>query len=846
MSYLETRLSKLGITLELNQVRLWQYNAATQQNELLPVPIFREHPKGFEIIVYTIGREMVTYKPSDTSDKGSRYSRNWSIIRHENPPVDPLTGKARKYSMPKGNGSYPFFPPALVDKYDAKTPIHTLFLTEGFTKAFKASMHGLDIIGLPSITHLKEKATGALHSDILALIKTCQVQRIVWLVDGDCLDLSRKALEDTPEGRKVDLRIRPASFFGSVSTFVKELDSFKTVEKWFYYIATDIIYANATFFADMAARPPRDEFKGIDDILCSFPERTGEIVNQALNVNGNSDWFYRYNVTWPTGMSRVWDLFQLGDATKFYQWHCERQSGIREEFVYGGTQYRYNADKCQCDILVPGDAAKYFRVGNDFYKWVIKTDAYGHQTKGYAGRLKGTIVDDHGKDFVKHIPRYEEFINIPSHTAYQPVIDGCFNIYHALKVKPAEEDCTLDDCPNIAAYIGHIFGNTLAKYKHPKTKKEITVSHFDMAMDYLQLLYLHPTQKLPIVCLVSRERNTGKTTFAHLLKLMFEGNAAIVTNEDLSDKFNDHWAKKLLCIVDETYVEKQLIVERLKSLSTARKMNMNAKNKDQVEIDVFLHFVLMSNNEENFLPIDSEEIRFWVHKVPVLKEDKVNMVELMEEEIPAFLNYLARRELVTQRESRMWFADGLLKTDALARVQQKAKPAVVKELQEELRERFFASGAATIQMTAMDIQQEFFAKRSFEKYYIRDLVELHFKAETYHQYRYKGKLHKTIDAAISAVYKDMGAAVGSDLEAQGFITKEPSGCKYKYPTWGNAQSLKPGEQGEKTIVWRSCNTGRPYTFYRENFLTPEEIAGSLTDEVKATQGPDDGSDDLPF
>lgn len=32
-------------------------------------------------------------------------------------------------------------------------------------------------------------------------------------------------------------------------------------------------------------------------------------------------------------------------------------------------------------------------------------------------------------------------------------------------------------------------------------------------MDYLQLLYLYPVQKLPILLLVSEERDTGKSTF---------------------------------------------------------------------------------------------------------------------------------------------------------------------------------------------------------------------------------------------------------------------------------------------------------------------------------------------
>ncbi len=76
--------------------------------------------------------------------------------RLEKPHVKP-DGSVMKYQMPKGQGSYPFFPPALVGKYDRKEKIQTLFLTEGYIKAFKGAMHGVDVVGVASITHLKNK-----------------------------------------------------------------------------------------------------------------------------------------------------------------------------------------------------------------------------------------------------------------------------------------------------------------------------------------------------------------------------------------------------------------------------------------------------------------------------------------------------------------------------------------------------------------------------------------------------------------------------------------------------------------------------------------------------------------
>ena len=69
-------------------------------------------------------------------------------------------------------------------------------------------------------------------------------------------------------------------------------------------------------------------------------------------------------------------------------------------------------------------------------------------------------------------------------------------------------------------------------------------------MDYLQLLYLQPIQKLPILLLVSEERNTGKSTFLNFLKALFQNNVTFNTNEDFRSQFNSDWAGKLLIVVD--------------------------------------------------------------------------------------------------------------------------------------------------------------------------------------------------------------------------------------------------------------------------------------------------------
>ncbi len=85
-------------------------------------------------------------------------------------------------------------------------------MVEGEFKYFKGSLVGLDIIGLPSIHGFYNgDVKGKLHEDIQELIITCQVKKVVLLVDADLLTVTWK--EDK------DLSLRPSSFYAAVKSF---------------------------------------------------------------------------------------------------------------------------------------------------------------------------------------------------------------------------------------------------------------------------------------------------------------------------------------------------------------------------------------------------------------------------------------------------------------------------------------------------------------------------------------------------------------------------------------------------------------------------------------------------
>jgi hypothetical protein len=789
-SYYEQRLAALGITAELNQVKLWRYNSESNSNELQPVPVFKSHPRGIEIVPYTITRNNIRIEK-----ESSRIKKDWSIIRLEKPIVKD-GGDILKYLMPKGHGSHPLYSPNILDAYESKTDIHTLVLTEGFFKCWKGFMAGLYIIGLPSITHMEDKEKKTIHPEIIQLIERCNVRHMIWLTDGDAVDISKDLETTDADGSKKlkDLYKRPNNFYHSIQKFNQLLYDFKSINKYWAYIDIyNIIQSNPNEFN-------REQLKGLDDLLCSLPDKQEQIVNDLMAVSKPGHYFNKFDITIHTG--RVREHFHLDNPTKFYQFHVERRPDLKgKDFVFHGTQYKFNDETGECDVVVPARAKDYFRVGDDYYKFIHKPNKYKQLEKIFKGRRKQTIIDDHSRDFVKHIPRFEEFCNVPDNTNFQQIIHNCFNVYSPLEYKPDDDPCTEEDCPSIIGFLHHVFGDRKVSFKHPKTGEKLEYSNFDLALDYIQVLYQYPAEKLPILCLVSKENKTGKTTLAKLIKLIFSANVAIVGNQDLAGDFNAHWATKLVVICDETKIDKQHVVEKVKSLSTADKITMNAKGKDHVELDCFIKFIFITNNEENFIYMNDEDIRYWIIKVPVLKQENPHIAKTFIEEIPAFLSFLNQRKIKTEQLGRMWFHEALLKTEAMKKVIEFSRSTVQKEIRQRIRDMFMDFGVNEIKMTRIAIHKEFFNGR-YEANYIEKVLKEEMKIDQYHK----------LDPENKDLY--------------GNPEKIYVNNRHSYPKWDEV--FKDGNK-HMTRVEVEGN-GRPYVFKREDFLTPDELTRYQVDE----------------
>ncbi len=288
----------------------------------------------------------------------------------------------------------------------------------------------------------------------------------------------------------------------------------------------------------------------------------------------------------------------------------------------------------------------YVRVGTQYYKRVKYPLTSGDDLEKLSPWNVETIVRDHGKTFVGEIPKYDGFCLIPDHINYKEVIKNHLNRYEPITHKPVPGDYS-----KINSFLQHIFEE-----------------QYEIALDYLAILYLHPIDKLPVLCLVSRERGTGKTTFLNLLKLIFGGNFTYNTNEDFRSQFNSHWSGKLIVAVDEVLLDKKEDSERIKNLSTAKSYKAESKGIDKQEVEILCKFILCSNNIDSFIYIEPGETRYWVRQVKTFPTENENLLEEMKGQIPAFLHFLIQRGIKLPKTSRMWFESKIIETPALKRL----------------------------------------------------------------------------------------------------------------------------------------------------------------------------------
>ncbi|WP_405371011.1 primase-helicase family protein [Nonlabens sp. Asnod2-A12] len=300
----------------------------------------------------------------------------------------------------------------------------------------------------------------------------------------------------------------------------------------------------------------------------------------------------------------------------------------------------------------------YLRIGTSYYRIVQIPTLNNELNEALLEWSINTIKLDHNSKYLHDIPKYLGKVCFPDHFNFQKDIHGFYNTYSPFKWKPEK-----GSCDSTIGFFKHIFGDQV-----------------EFGLDYFKLLYEKPTQNLPILCLVSRERSTGKTSFLKYLKEVFGYNMTYLDSHSMSGNFNLDWGNKLILACDEAFFDKAETVEKIKHLSTSNKNKIEAKGKEKYEVDFFGHFVLTSNRVDSFMKIDQEETRLWVRKLPVLKTEDVHFLKKVIEEIPAFLNFIIERKFASENKTRSWFTPEQIFTPALQALKNNSRDKVGNEI----------------------------------------------------------------------------------------------------------------------------------------------------------------------
>lgn len=765
-SFYQQRMQLLGVTEENNYLETYNPVAEHPAPKWTKTKLFAEDAEGNIVITYyNIDAELIMYD----SDAKTPQPRIYKTKRLQHPQGD------MKYKMPSGQGTFPWFHPSLVKKFKDGEKIEKLYLTEGVFKGFLATELGIPTIGLSSITHYRG-SDKLLHRDIRRLIERCQVEIIVILWDGDCLNISAKGLAVREEATT-----RPKGFFDAarnIRKLIKEMPFEKNRE------------VPAVYFMHVKGDSFPDKPKGLDDLLISArkvdearvvptpesgesiaPSKVDAVVHDCLNVAKAGGYFYKLNISNTT--DRLKKYFGLEDVEVFYHMHSEWLS--EKEFLYNGDLYYYNDSKSKLEIIAPGWAKNIRWIGDEFF--VEQLEPSGNSDRRVLRKYtRETLKDLHGKDFLKHLKHYSGFCNLPSHLNYEQVVEREGHQYYN-RYFPFPHVAEKGEYGLIIDFFKHIFSTK--EITHPISGVKIPA--WELGLDYIQLMLTNPVQALPVICLYSPENNTGKSTLGKLVQHIFGDNVIQISNSDLESDFNETYSDKLLAICEETLLERKRDVERIKALSTSDKILVNPKGQRQFTIDFFCKFWFFSNNRR-MIYVTRHDERFWIIKVSKSKVDNPNLLDQMKAQVPAFVSFLKNRNLVTQKESRMWFYPALIKTDTFEEVVTVNEPSDATELREGIEEMFLqlelqGESIPKIEMTLKEIKEEFFSPKSSTRW-LQEVIQDYLQVDL-----------KRNDQGDAVFERGAYKKVEFDPVTEEFTVKE--------------------------VKWR----GRPYVFERDKFIT---------------------------
>lgn len=178
------------------------------------------------------------------------------------------------------------------------------------------------------------------------------------------------------------------------------------------------------------------------------------------------------------------------------------------------------------------------------------------------------------------------------------------------------------DCRKTLDFLRHIFG-----------------VEYENGLQYIKALCQKNSDiKLPILSITSKENETGKTTFAKWLKIIFKEEMIFASNAMVASINNSSFITKRIICIDETFLDEKHVLKKVLEIYQHKIMLVN----DQKEICEFSfsgNFILLSNHINDDRLYDYENL--WTIFIPRRTDiTNNNLLKEMMEETTSFLLYL--------------------------------------------------------------------------------------------------------------------------------------------------------------------------------------------------------------
>ena len=329
---------------------------------------------------------------------------------------------------------------------------------------------------------------------------------------------------------------------------------------------------------------------------------------------------------------------------------------------------------------------------------------------------KEVLVRKYGNNVNQYYKDVLGFTFYPDNFKFQQVIFNRYNTFKEFKHKAIKGDWKA-----IETFLKHVFNE-----------------HYNMGLEYFWNLYLHPTQKLPLLALVSEKKGTGKTTFLNFIRAIFGKNVITISSHDLSGNFNGAFSEGYVFVSDEHHErkERKSTAEKIKHYVTADTIRVERKGFDSSDASFYGKFILTSNDEETLTNIEDENRRFWVRQIPKVKDDNFELVETLKDQIPAFLYFLKEEFKTEGKRGQLFFKTSEFQTDASRLIQENSKSVKYREIFEAVRTYFEENSKAENVMGNPTELALYLGGMKKDAPYIRRVLKNEFNMETSHHRRY--------------------------------------------------------------------------------------------------------------